>query len=146
MIDEASWTELCDGKEARPLDIALAFASLTARHECHQRKPGEIVARQEPFRRQVAINIEVGALPLGSSQQQLDLNIAGRLACFRRTAFLRRNRIILQRSGGVFHLPFGRCQEVPPAVESVGKAFRRGGNDAARMRVGPANHAGGVSP
>ena len=59
MVDKALGPKLGDCQKASSLDVALVAPIISALNVGHQRQAGEVVARQEPFSRQVAIQVEI---------------------------------------------------------------------------------------
>jgi hypothetical protein len=70
VIDDAARPELRDREEARPSQELLAdMTSTAAREERRQWEPREVVPRQEPLAREVAVAVEVRVMLLADLKQ-----------------------------------------------------------------------------
>ena len=77
MVDESSGPELGDGEESRPGDeLLVVLRRTTSGDESRERKPREVIARQETFACEIAIAVEVGLDGTLAVRQQPELGFS----------------------------------------------------------------------
>jgi hypothetical protein len=88
MVDQTAGAEFRNGQETRPLEVGPLRARPDRRHVSVKRQAREIVARQEAFRRQIAIGIKIRTTRCRTFFQQRKLLVGLSLLDFRLFPFL----------------------------------------------------------
>ena len=74
VVDQGAGTELGDGEKAGAGDVLVASgAPAPGRHVGGDREPGEVVAGQEAFRREVPVGVEVAFVDAFGLGEEADL-------------------------------------------------------------------------
>src|SRR5262249_49196012 len=74
VIDETAWTKLSERQEARPLEVRLPPTTIPSRRNVSQKgQPRKIVPRQESFRGEVAVGVEIARESASPALEQIEL-------------------------------------------------------------------------
>ena len=137
MVDEAVRTEFGDADKSWALDRRAARrAAASRRNEGDQRQAREVVARQEPFGREVAVGVEIGLLVVAAAAQQVHLLLGVAADGLKLPALLRCRACVCEAAHGPPRPgALAGVEQRPPAVEGRVETLGRLRDDALAVGV-----------